>query len=66
MVTAEQMRAIEARLFEAGMPVAALMEKVGGLIAHRVQALYPLATFARVGVLVGPWSQWWGCFGGCP
>lgn len=46
------MREIEARIFAAGMPVAALMEKVGGLIAQRVQALYPQRR--RVGVLVGP------------
>ena len=54
MVTAEQMRRIESRLFAAGMPVAALMEKVGGLIACRVQALYPQEQFTQVGVLVGP------------
>lgn len=36
-VTAEQMRAIESRIFDAGMPVAALMEKVAGLIAGRIQ-----------------------------
>ncbi|MFQ4143103.1 NAD(P)H-hydrate dehydratase [Chlorogloeopsis sp. ULAP02] len=40
VVTAEQMRDIEARIFAAGMPVAALMEKVAGLIARRIQALY--------------------------
>jgi ADP-dependent NAD(P)H-hydrate dehydratase / NAD(P)H-hydrate epimerase len=52
VVTAEQMRQIEARVFAAGMPVAALMEKVAGQIAQRVQALYPQPS--RVGVLVGP------------
>ena len=31
-VTAAQMQAIEAQLFEAGFPVAALMEKVAGRI----------------------------------
>ncbi|MCT7951918.1 NAD(P)H-hydrate dehydratase [Ancylothrix sp. C2] len=36
-VTAEQMRAIEGRIFDAGMPVAALMEKVAGLIAGRIE-----------------------------
>ncbi|WP_392535529.1 NAD(P)H-hydrate dehydratase [Nostoc sp. C117] len=40
VVTAEQMRDIEARLFAAGMPVVALMEKVAGLIAHRIQDIY--------------------------
>ncbi len=41
-VTAEQMRQIEERIFVAGMPVAALMEKVASLIARRIQELYPL------------------------
>jgi ADP-dependent NAD(P)H-hydrate dehydratase / NAD(P)H-hydrate epimerase len=54
VVTTEQMRAIESRLFDAGMPVAALMEKVAGLIAQWVQRQYPLSGFRRVGVLVGP------------
>ncbi|MEW5857851.1 MAG: NAD(P)H-hydrate dehydratase [Cyanobacteriota bacterium] len=66
VVTAQQMREIEGRIFAAGMPVAALMEKVGGLIASRVQALYPCfppsfpsstgggKNGLRVGVLVGP------------
>ena len=54
VVTTGQMRDIEARIFAAGMPVAALMEKVGGLIARRVQALYPYPQVRRVGVLVGP------------
>ena len=54
VVNAQQMQDIEGRLFAAGMPVAALMEKVGGLIARRVQALYPRSQTQRVGVLVGP------------
>jgi NAD(P)H-hydrate epimerase len=55
VVTAQQMREIEGRIFEAGMPVAALMEKVAGLIANRIQALYPRSHFTRrVGVLAGP------------
>lgn len=54
IVTAEQMGKIEARLFEAGMPVTALMEKVGGLIAKRIQVLYPRSQFPQVGILVGP------------
>ena len=53
VVTAQQMRDIEARVFAAGMPVAALMEKVGGLIARRIQALYP-CSHQQVGILVGP------------
>jgi NAD(P)H-hydrate repair Nnr-like enzyme with NAD(P)H-hydrate epimerase domain len=43
------MREIEGRIFEAGMPVAALMEKVAGLIANRIQALYPRSHYRRVG-----------------
>ncbi|MBD0362191.1 MAG: NAD(P)H-hydrate dehydratase [Coleofasciculus sp. C3-bin4] len=54
VVTAQQMREIEGRIFEAGMPVAALMEKVAGLIYRRIQALYPLSQTSLVGVLVGP------------
>ncbi|MDP5337687.1 MAG: NAD(P)H-hydrate dehydratase [Nodularia sp. (in: cyanobacteria)] len=50
VVTAGQMRDIEGRIFAAGMPVAALMEKVAGLIALRVQQ----AQGSRVGILVGP------------
>ncbi|MGB3642783.1 MAG: NAD(P)H-hydrate dehydratase, partial [Rivularia sp. (in: cyanobacteria)] len=38
-VTAAQMRDIEARIFAAGMPVAALMEKVAGLISHRIEEI---------------------------
>ena len=54
VVNAEQMRQIEGQIFDAGMPVAALMEKVVGLIANRVMELYPLSDLSRVGVLVGP------------
>lgn len=52
IVTAAQMSAIEGRVFAAGMPVAALMEKVAGLVARRIAELYPNAR--KVGVLVGP------------
>lgn len=64
VVTAEQMRQIEARVFAAGMPVAALMEKVAGLIARWVIDRYPLATNSELGcwsdpdtMAVMPW--WW-------
>jgi len=53
-VTADQMAEIESRVFAAGMPVAALMEKVGGLLTQRIQALYPRSQAAHVGILVGP------------
>lgn len=51
VVTAQQMQAIEGRVFEAGMPVAALMEKVAGLIARRIEIIYPKG---HAGILVGP------------
>ncbi|MBD1935269.1 NAD(P)H-hydrate dehydratase [Trichocoleus sp. FACHB-69] len=54
VVTAQQMREIEGRIFAAGMPVAALMEKVAKLIASRIQELCPSTNTRRVGVLVGP------------
>lgn len=54
VVTARQMREIEERIFDAGMPIPALMEKVGGAIARRIQALYPRQDYPQVGVLVGP------------
>jgi len=52
VVTAQQMRDIEARIFAAGMPVAALMDKVAGLVARRIQELS--IPRRKVGVLVGP------------
>ncbi|MDB9515053.1 NAD(P)H-hydrate dehydratase [Kamptonema animale CS-326] len=61
VVTAEQMREIEGRIFAAGMPVAALMEKVAGLISRRIQEVWKsraknIAPFSLpiIGVLVGP------------
>ncbi|MDX2257045.1 MAG: NAD(P)H-hydrate dehydratase [Pseudanabaenaceae cyanobacterium bins.39] len=53
LVTATQMRSIEELIFKAGMPVAALMEKVALRITQRVMELYPLEHYRRVGVLVG-------------
>ena len=54
VVTADQMQRIEGEIFDRGMPVPALMEKVAGLIAAWVVAHFPLQTFPQVGVLVGP------------
>lgn len=54
IVTAAQMTQIEGRVFAAGMPVAALMEKVAGLMVQRLIQLYPLDRFPLVGILVGP------------
>ncbi|MGA9377678.1 MAG: NAD(P)H-hydrate dehydratase [Phormidium sp.] len=54
-VTSAEMREIEGRIFAAGMPVAALMEKVAGLISQRIKSLFPTSSFSgKVGVLVGP------------
>ena len=53
LVSTEQMQQIESKVFAAGMPIAALMEKVGGLIARRFQVLYPHSRYRRVGILVG-------------
>ncbi|MEH2392576.1 MAG: NAD(P)H-hydrate dehydratase [Nostoc sp.] len=59
VVTAGQMRDIEERIFAAGMPVVALMEKVAGLIARRIQDIFPNPLKkgdvpSGVGILVGP------------
>ena len=54
VVTAKQMQAIEGRVFQAGMPVAALMEKVAGLVARRIESIESLYPKSRAGVLVGP------------
>ncbi|WP_017326526.1 bifunctional ADP-dependent NAD(P)H-hydrate dehydratase/NAD(P)H-hydrate epimerase [Synechococcus sp. PCC 7336] len=54
LVTAAQMQAIEHSVFAAGMPVAALMEKVGGLLFDRLRARFPRRDYPTVGILVGP------------
>ena len=54
IVSARQMREIEERIFAAGMPVAALMEKAAGLCARKIKNLYPLSLLTRVGIIVGP------------
>lgn len=54
VVAAEQMSQIESRVFAAGMPVAALMEKVGGLLVQWLRAHYPPTKAKQVGILVGP------------
>lgn len=51
LVSSEQMRQVEERLFAAGMPVAALMEKVGLAIFAQLQRDFPQAH--RVGILCG-------------
>lgn len=53
IVTSGQMRDIEQRIFAAGMPVVALMEKVAGLITLRIQTITKLVR-SHVGILVGP------------
>ena len=53
LVTAEQMQQIEGRLFEAGMPVAALMEKVSGRLTQWFIDRYGPPK-GHIGVLAGP------------
>ena len=54
IVSAQQMQEIEQRIFAAGMPVAALMEKAAGLCSVKIKALYPLEQVTKVGIIVGP------------
>ena len=54
VVSSLQMQQIEEQIFQAGMPVAALMEKAAHLCSDRFQDLYPVTTTSSVGVLVGP------------
>ena len=54
IVTAAQMQAIEMRSFDAGIPVPALMEKVGGKLVQRFLATMTPAPGDRIGILVGP------------
>jgi len=54
VVTTEQMQQIESALFSAGMPVAALMEKVAGRITSWVTEHYPRDRAPQVGVMIGP------------
>jgi ADP-dependent NAD(P)H-hydrate dehydratase / NAD(P)H-hydrate epimerase len=54
IVTTQQIRDVEHLTFAWGMPVAALMEKVGCLLFERITHYYPRATHPRVGLLVGP------------
>ncbi len=55
IVSAQQMRDIEGRIFASGMPVAALMEKVGRLIVQRIVETLQAKPLQRcVGILVGP------------
>ncbi len=53
IVSAQQMRDIEARIFAAGMPVPALMEKAAGLCFQKIQSLYPQKEYSLIGIIVG-------------
>ena len=53
IATASQMQAIENLIFQAGMPVAALMEKVAIRITQRLTELYPAKAYPHVGILAG-------------
>ena len=54
VVSASQMQQIEEQIFQAGMPVAALMEKAARLCADRLKSLYSLPKYQKIGILVGP------------
>ncbi len=54
VVTADQMRRIETHMFDQGMPVPALMEKVAGRITSWILDSFPYSEYPLVGVLVGP------------
>ena len=54
IVTAAEMQAIETRLFDAGIPVAALMEKVGQRLTQEIRSLFPKSSHLKILVLVGP------------
>ena len=47
IVTIAQMHAIENLIFQSGMPVAALMEKVALRIVQRLAQLYPAHNFLK-------------------
>lgn len=54
VVTAKQMQQVEETLFAAGMPIAALMEKVAERVAAWVVEHYPRDRYPAVSCLVGP------------
>jgi NAD(P)H-hydrate epimerase len=53
LVSALEMQEIEESLFRAGMPVAALMEKVSFKVAQRIQELFPQDLYPQIGILAG-------------
>jgi NAD(P)H-hydrate epimerase len=48
------MRGIEGHLFDAGMPVAALMEKVAGRITAWLVEQFPYQSYPRIAIVAGP------------
>ncbi|MEM1370336.1 MAG: NAD(P)H-hydrate dehydratase [Cyanobacteria bacterium P01_H01_bin.15] len=54
VVNTAEMQKIEGWMFDAGIPVPALMEKVAGRCAERFCSDYPVDRYPKVGVLVGP------------
>ncbi len=54
LVSAEQMRQIEAEIFDQGMPVPALMEKAATLVFQYLQTNYPITEYPSIAIIVGP------------
>ena len=54
VVTTQQMQAVEAAIFAAGMPIAALMEKVAGKVSQWIMQHFPRDHTPMVGIIVGP------------
>lgn len=54
IVTTAEMQAIEGAMFNGGLPVPALMEKVGQRLSDFLQSEFPRAEYPRVAVLAGP------------
>lgn len=55
IVSATEMQAIESRMFKGGMPIAALMEKVGLRLTEKIATLFSKEKgYDNVSILVGP------------
>ncbi len=53
IVSTNEMKSLENLIFDHGMPIASLMEKVSILVSNRIKILYFLKKFPKVGFLIG-------------